>query len=81
MVLGATALKGEAELDKLGGQGFGVFNNVSGIICEIWLQGLLKRNGFSGDDMLKWAALGARENRAIDQDGDVFKGVLRFFER
>ncbi len=79
VVFGAVALEFEAEILEFGGESLGVFDDFLGVIMEFGLEIFLKSDSFRGDDVFEGAALGARENGAVDESGDVFEGVVNLF--
>ena len=66
VVVGAAGDQTEALLDQLVCQDLGVLDDLLGIGLELRLEGLAEAHGFSGDDVLQRAALGAGEHGGVD---------------
>ena len=71
MVVGAATLEGETEVLKLGGEGFGVGDDLLGVGLEGRLEIFAEGHSLGGDDVFKRTALGARENGAVNQGGEI----------
>ena len=71
MVVGAAALEGEAEVLELGGKGSGVGDDLLGVGLEGGLEIFTEGHSLGGDDVLKRTALGAGENGAVNQSGEI----------
>ena len=71
VVVGAATLEGETEVLKLGGEGFGVGDDLLGVGLEGRLEIFAEGHSLGGDDVFKRAALGARENGAVNQGGEI----------
>ena len=71
VVVGATALEGETEVLEFGGEGFGVGDDLLGVGLEGGLEIFAEGHSLGGDDVFQRAALGAWENGAVDQGGEI----------
>ena len=81
MIIGAVTLEDETAILKCGGESLGVFDYLGGILLEIIGESFLKSDGFSGNNMFEWTALGTWEDRTVDEDWNIFESVFRFFQR
>ena len=79
MIIGAVTLEDETAVLKCSSESFGVFDYLDGILLEVIRESFLKSDGFSGNNMLEWAALGAWEDCTIDEDWDIFESMFRLF--
>ena len=79
MIIGAITLEDETVILKCFGESLGVFDYLGGILLEIIGESFLKSDGFCGDNMFEWTALGTWEDCTVDENRDVFESVFRFF--
>ena len=81
MIIGAVTLEDKTAILKSFGESLGVFDYFGGILLEVIRESFLKSDGFSGNNMFEWTALGTWKDRAVDENRDVFESVFRFFQR
>ena len=71
VVVGAATLEGEAEVLEFGGEGFGVGDDLLGVGLEGGLEIFAEGHSLGGNDVVKRATLGAWEDGAVNQGGEI----------
>ena len=62
------------------GESLGVFRSLlAELLFEVIRESFLKSDGFSGNNVLEWAALGTWKDCAVDENRDVFEMCSGFF--